>query len=506
MTPRQIETLHKLKNDFEFYAPRCLKFIDKDGRIRPFQINQAQRYVHGRLEEQLRTTGKIRALILKGRQQGMSTYVEGRFYWKLHFSRGKKAFILTHEQNATDNLFAMTVRYHENVPAELRPSTGASNAKELWFDRLDSGFKVATAGSKDVGRSSTIQFWHGSEVAHWPHAESHMAGVGQAIPDKPGTEVIFESTADGVGTLFHKMWVAAEKGQGEFIPIFVPWFWQSEYRKEAPASFTRTVEEQELSESYGLEDDQLFWRRTKIETDFAGDLSMFHGQYPNNAAEAFVTPNKDTLISAKDVMAARKAQNVSMAGPLVVGVDPARFGDDRTAIVWRKGRVVTKIKTFEKKSTMQVAGIVAQLIEADKPARVFIDTVGLGAGVYDRLIELGYEGIATSVQASESAINEEKYRNKRAECWVEMRDWFAERPVQIPDSDEILADIIEPGYSYDSKGRYLIEPKDQIKKRGGRSPDIADALSLTFAEPVRAKQERRIESVSFGVLDEYTGY
>ena len=506
MTPEQVATLHRLKNDFEYYAPRCLKILDKEGKIKPFSMNEAQRYVHAKIEAQLKATGKVRALVLKGRQQGVSTYVEGRYYWKLQFSKGKKAFILTHEQAATDNLFVMTKRYHDSMIDGLRPSTGASNAKELIFDRLDSGIKVATAGSKDVGRSSTIQYWHGSEVAHWPHAESHMAGVGQAVPDLPDTEIIFESTADGIGNLFQNMWVAAEKGQGEFIAIFVPWFWQPEYTRTAPASFVRTVEEQELAEAYGLNDGQLFWRRSKIETDFANDVSQFHGQYPNNASEAFVVPNKDTLIPARDIMAARKQQNVSMAGPLVIGVDPARFGDDRTAIVHRKGRVVPKVKTYAKKNTMQVAGIVAQLIEADKPSRVFIDIIGLGAGVYDRLVELGYGEIVCAVQASESAINDDKYRNKRAECWVGMRDWFAEKPVQIPDSDEIMADILAPSYSYDSKGRILIQAKDEIKKATGRSPDIGDALSLTFAEPVRLKVERKIEAIQFGVLDDYTGY
>jgi hypothetical protein len=273
-----------------------------------------------------------------------------------------------------------------------------------------------------------------------------------------------------------------------------------------PKGFELSKEEQELAEAYGLHNEQIYWRRLKIDDDFGGDANWFAQEYPCNATEAFVMANKDSLIPAANIMAARKAQNVSMSGPLVVGVDPARFGDDRTAIVFRKGRVISKVKTYEKKSTMQVAGIVAQLIESDKPSRVFIDTVGLGAGVYDRLIELGFGDIVSSVQASESAIDEDKYRNKRAECWVLMRDWFAEKPVQIPDSDEIMADLAEPSYSYDSKGRYLIESKVDIKKRGGRSPDIADAISLTFAEPVRQKKEVRYETTAFEVLDAYTGY
>jgi len=506
VTPEQLQTLHRLKNDFVFYAPRVLKVLSKDGRIVPLVLNRAQLHINALLEAQLRDSGKVRALILKGRQQGASTFIAARFYWKLQFRKGKKAVIITHEQNATDNLFAMTKRYHDNVTEALRPATGMANARELYFDRLDSGYKVATAGTREVGRSSTAQYFHGSEAAFWPHAASHFAGIGQAVPNAPGTEIILESTANGVGNEFHQRWKRAEAGQGEYVAIFCPWFWQPEYRRQVPQNFVRKLDEMELAELYGLDDEQLYWRRLKIDDDFSGDLSLFQQEYPNNAAEAFVAENKDSLISAAHIMAARRAVDVNVAGPLVIGVDPARFGDDRTAIVWRRGRVVTKIKTYEKKSTMQVAGIVAQAIESDKPARVFVDTVGLGAGVYDRLVELNYEEVVASVQASESATDDEKYRNKRAECWVRMRDWFAEKPVQIPDSDEIMADLIEPSYSYDSKGRYLIESKADIKKRGGRSPDIADGLSLTFAEPVRPRKEIKTEMEAWGMLDPYAGY
>jgi hypothetical protein len=206
MTPNRLKTLHRLVNDFEFYAPNVLKIVDKDGNIVPFVLNKAQLHIHQRLEQQLRETGKVRALILKGRQQGASTYIQGRFYWKLQFRKGKKAVILTHEQGATDNLFAMTKRYHDNVPDEIRPITCAANAKELVFEKLQSSYKALTAGTKEVGRSNTAQYFHGSEAGFWPHAASHFAGLGQAVPNSPGTEMILESTANGVGNEFYLRW------------------------------------------------------------------------------------------------------------------------------------------------------------------------------------------------------------------------------------------------------------------------------------------------------------
>lgn len=155
------ELFLRFKNDFEFYAPRALKIRPKAGAIRPLRLNSAQRYLHQRLEEQRKKIGRVRALILKGRQQGVSTYVQGRFFWRVTHMRGVRAFILTHQDDATNNLFGMAERFWQNCPEMLRPKLGTSNAKELSFSGLDSGYKVGTAGNKGVGRSDTIQFFHG---------------------------------------------------------------------------------------------------------------------------------------------------------------------------------------------------------------------------------------------------------------------------------------------------------------------------------------------------------
>lgn len=435
-----------------------------------------------------------------------STYLQARFYWRLSNTFGKRAFVLTHEQAATDNMFAMAKRYHDNVPEGLRVTTGASNAKEMTFAKLDCKYSVATAGTKEIGRSSTVHLFHGSECAFWPNAASHFAGVGQSIPDLPGTEIVLESTGNGQSGEFYGRWNRAVAGVGDYIAIFVPWFWQTEYRRPVGRGWVRTPEEQDLATLYGLDDEQLAFRRNKIETDFKGDSAMFEQEYPNTPSEAFQAANKDAWIEVKDVQAARKAVTTA-SGPLVVGVDPARFGDDRTAIVWRRGRVVQRIRALEKKTTMQVAGIVAQIIEQDRPARVFIDVVGLGVGIFDRLEEMNYGKVVCGVGGAESASDDDHYRNKRAECWGRMKEWFGKRPVQIPDSDEIAADLLCPGYTYDSHNRLLIESKESIRKDPDRrSPDIADAIALTFAEPVRERENVQSAAVPFGVLDAEVGY
>jgi len=476
-----------LKADFPLYSSRCLKVLTKKGTIQSFTLNRAQLYVHEKVEEQLAKTGKVRVLVLKGRQQGISTYVEGRFMWRTSLNKGKRAFILTHLADSTDGLFNMTKLFHEQLPRICKPVAGKANAKELFFSKLKSRYGVATAGNAEVGRGGTIQYFHGSEVGFWPNPDKIWPGLGQAITDMDDSEVFLESTANGVGGDFHTRWRMAERGQSDYLAIFVPWFWQEEYTKTPPRDFQRTVEEDELAHLHGLNDGQLYFRRRKIDDDFKGDASRFEQEYPNTSSEAFVSAKRDSLIPVPHIVAARKERTLlpSVSAPLLIGCDPARYGDDRTAIIWRRGRVVTKIRTLAKKNTMQVAGILAKIIDTDKPTKLFIDIVGLGVGVYDRLEELGYGDVVVAVQGSESADEDDLYYNKRAEMWCRMRDWFAAKPVRVPDDDDLQADIVEPGYTYDSKSRILIESKEKIKKRGGLSPDVADALSLTFAENVQ---------------------
>ncbi len=161
MTPREKEIRLRLRENFEYYAPRCLKIRTKAGGVSPLQLNDAQTYLHSQLEAQKQRTGKVRALVLKGRQQGVSTYTEGRFFHLATHRRGTRAFILTHMDEATANLFGMAKRFYDHCPEVVRPSLAASNAKELVFDKLDSGYKVGTAGSKGTGRGQTIQLFHG---------------------------------------------------------------------------------------------------------------------------------------------------------------------------------------------------------------------------------------------------------------------------------------------------------------------------------------------------------
>jgi hypothetical protein len=279
-----------LRDDFHLYALNCLKIRDKAGKITSFTFNSAQEYLHKIVTKQLSDTGKVRVIILKGRQQGISTYIEGRGYWKVAHSRGRRAFILTHEAEATKNLFEMAKRYHENCPLAFRPKTGSSSEKELHFELLDSGYRVGTAGNKNTGRSSTFQFFHGSEAAFWDNSQDIAKGALQAVPDSDDTEVYIESTANGKLNWFYEQWMLAQSGESDYVPVFIPWFWQQEYRSKPSEKMVTTNEEMDLMKRYDLDFQQLAWRRKKISELSSSGLrgeDEFRQEYPSTWEEAF---------------------------------------------------------------------------------------------------------------------------------------------------------------------------------------------------------------------------
>jgi hypothetical protein len=295
---------------------------------------------------------------------------------------------------------------------------------------------------------------------------------------------VLESTANGIGNVFHQMWQLAEAGESDFQAIFTPWFWSLEYTADVPKGFSFSVEDREYQRLHGVTDGQLYWRRQKINTDFRGDELLFQQEYPATAAEAFINAGANPFIAVQLVLRARKALVIDPRGARVLGVDPARYGGARTGMVWRQGRKVYKASAISGLSTMQVVGLVAREITGGHVDKVFVDVVGLGAGVVDRLHELGYQNIVVPVNAGAKATEPDRYLNKRAEMWDGMRIWFEDEPCQIVDSDEMQADIVAPEHHYQSTQRLVIESKEDMEKRQVRSPDLGDALALTFAFPV----------------------
>jgi hypothetical protein len=486
------------ETDFAFYAKTCLTRRPPAAGLVPFRLNAVQRELDARAAAQAKATGRVRAIVLKARQPGVSTYVEGRFYWKVTQREGVRAFILTHRDQATNNLFAIAKRFQDHFPEAKRPKIRASNARELDFAALDSGYRVGTAKAAGVGRSDTIQFFHGSEVAQWSAAEEHASGVLQAVPDEDGTEIWLESTARGASGLFFNMWRAAERGESGYMPLFIPWHRHDAYRAKAPRGWAAPAEFVEYGRLHGLAADQLCWAVTKNAEIAAADglgaeepCWRFRQEYPADAQEAFRAANEESFVPVRHVLAARRfACPAQDHAAIVLGCDFARGTRDWNWFIDRQGRRAGRLvnERFHSQDTEDIAGRLARLIDRTKPAMCFLDAGGGGAAVYDMLRARGYGRRLTLINFGAAPRDARRWANRRAEMWGALRDWLADAGgAQIPDDDVLETELTAPGYKYNANQQVVLEDKDSIRVRVGTSTDGGDALALTFAEPVRAE-------------------
>lgn len=494
----KLALLAKCRDDFEFAAKICLKVRDKAGEIVPFEFNDAQRVLHQRLEQQREEKGWIRALVLKGRQQGISTYTAARYYHRASMRKGVNVYILAHEQTASDTLFGIVDRYQRNNV--FPPHIGTSNIKELEFDKLDSSYAVATAGTKAGGRSKAISLFHGSEVAFWANAPDHFAASVQGVPLAPNTEIILESTSNGGAGEFYERWQQAETGLGDYIPIFIPWWLSSEYTREPSPGFELSADsaegllsDQEYADTYKLSLAQMFWRDNKIK-ELRSD-SLFRREYPATPNEAWtnsdgVEPFIPSLSVVRARRRAREAPHDKGSGPLIIGVDPASMGGDRFAIAARRGMRVLWVRSRNKIDTHEGTAWILSLIDEMKPARVNIDAGHIGGAIITNLKAMGpkiaeiVRGVdfGSTSQAKHARPKAPGPKLRRDEMWTRLRDWLAlTEGAMIPDDEAIQSDLISTRQKHMLTNDIKLESKSEMKARKVRSPDLADAMALTFA-------------------------
>lgn len=300
--PEKLEELKEILSDFEQFCFRMLKIKNKSGEMVPLILNDAQRRYASKVFADIAAGKPVRIVILKARQMGFSTVTEALIYYFTSLQEAKNGFIVAQSSDASSNLYDMFQLYYEKVPAIIQPMSRKNNAKKLTFENpairtadrrknpgLKSKITVQTAESRVLARSDTIHYLHASEVAFWPAKKKkrHLLSLLAALSKEPGSLGVIESTANGMEE-FKKMWDAAVKGESDFTPLFFSWFEMPDYRKPVPPGFELTEEEQELKDKYGLDDEQLQWRRYTIRNDCGGDPRQFDQEYPSEPDDAFL--------------------------------------------------------------------------------------------------------------------------------------------------------------------------------------------------------------------------
>ena len=225
-----------------------------------------------------------------------------------------------------------------------------------------------------------------------------------------------------------------------------------------------------------------------VSEDFLRDMAQRYGELSNayrvRVLGEFPTVDDESYIPMGLVEEAFERDVEPYSGSMSVwGLDVARFGTDASALVKRKGNVVYDIRTWRGLDLMELCGAVNAEIAAarfdEKPDQILVDSIGLGSGVVDRLRELGLP--ARGVNVSESTALKPEAMRMRDELWMLCREWLEDRDCKLPNHDKLKSELTTPRYAFTSSGKLKIESKDEMRKRGQGSPDIADALCLTFA-------------------------
>jgi len=405
------------------YIENFLYIKKKDTEVALLKINQPQQKFYDVLKRQSEAGKPMRVIILKARQMGFSTLTEAILFKRTATRANVTSGIIAHKDDATTNLFNMSKLYLQELPEQLKPETRASNAKEIIFDNrtgtgLRSKIKCMTAGGDGVGRSDTFQNLHLSEVSSWNNAKEILDGLLQAVPNKPDTLVVIESTAKGYD-YFKELWDKACAGENDFEPLFCAWWELDEYRMPAD-NIILTEEEKELKKLYSLDNEQIAWRRWCIRNNCGGDINTFKQEYPACPEEAFLASGE--CIFDKDIVISQIERN----RPLISGWKRGEFEYKKTILPVRNanGEVVATEKKisdicFVEKENGLITIHEEPQVRTNKQGEVTEmrqysiggDTAGLGDDYYTAKV-VGNDNLQTAATLHKQRIDEDKYADQ----------------------------------------------------------------------------------------------
>ena len=284
------------------YIEQYLKIQTKDGQLINLKMNYAQNRLFDLFADAYENEVPLKIIVLKARQLGISTCTEAIMSSLCMTTYFVNGLIVAHNSDSSTHIYNMAKRYYENLPRGLKPMQKYSNAKELRFENpakdppedmkgLRSSIRVATAGQGGVGRSQTFNYMHLSELAFWEEQDGQtvadqLTGLLQTLPQHGFSMLVIESTANGYNYFKH-LWDMAESGESDFIPLFIPWYEMEEYRLPYHNE-DLTPEEREVKAKYGLDNEQIMWRRYAIRNLCGNDLDKFRQEYPSTPEEAFI--------------------------------------------------------------------------------------------------------------------------------------------------------------------------------------------------------------------------
>lgn len=491
-------------HSFDYYRPRFLYIRPREGGARtPFHINNAQTVLHARIEQERKDFGMVRSLIPKARRMGVSTYIGSRYFHQTATQFGRRAQVVAHRSDSAANLHREVKEFYNGLPSPVRPSLGASNARELIFDVLKSLYKVASAEGGDIGRSDDFHLLHLSEAAFFDNTEDLSSGLLQTVQNLPGTEIAMESTGNGQSGMFYNMCEEAHRhgNKGEWRIHFLPWSLMPEYKADVPFAWKAPKEFEDYAKFHGLTREQLYWfwrQNYTIATMNGGQPEKIHRltrqEYPAVYNECFMADSTLDFFPASTVAAAMMRKPAPSSGALkLLCVDPAGDGQDKPFVCDRQGSAIGARVWGEltNRDYNVQADWLAETYGRFGMDLILIDVTGIGKGLVDatrlRMRKYGNEGPekVIAVNFAYGAMNDVLFGNRRSELHDKFQKWL-DGDVSLPNDKNLQEEASaykwgSGGCRRDDKNRLFMTPKEKVRKEIGRSPDRLDACAVSMA-------------------------
>lgn len=376
----------------KYFCEYYIKIVDKKGNDVLFTFNTIQKQIDDKIIE-LESQGiPARIIVLKARQEGVSTYTQAKIICKTVKNKNRNALVVAHRDDSTSSIFEKAKYMYNNLPDHIKPLQKASNARELIFDTpatghkgkqegLNSKIKVQTAGSDGIGRSDTYYYVHLSEFAFYSgDPQKALTGILQSVPNIPGTIVIIESTANGMNA-FKELWDAAEAGENDFIPMFFAWHDYSEYKlsvtEEERIKIMSNLNDYEknIVGLFSLSAEQIKWYRWKLRNDCGNDKDLMKQENPSYPKEAFLSTGRPVFDNEKVEIRIEQLKKLYAEHP------PKR---GRFSFEWENPETHDKIKPNSIRWVDDVNGFMTiyEDVEQNYPYVIGGDTKGDGKDYY----------------------------------------------------------------------------------------------------------------------------